>query len=195
MKNNLTTIQRIKQMLAIDKVEYTFVETVTSTGVKVRTEGDLEIGKEVFVVAEDGSETPAPDGQHILPEVGLVIETMDGKCTSIEPMEEEQSTEEEIKNEVTPEEQTAIISEVMLILDPRFEEMTLKMAELIKRIDELEASLMDGETKTEDLKTELSKFMKSAPTKSKTTVDDYNKAVKQTFTEKIEKFKRINKLR
>ncbi len=81
MEKNLTTIQRIKQMLELDKVKFSFAETTTSGGVVVRTEGDFEIGKEVFVVGEDGTETPAPDGQHILPELGIVIETEGGVCT------------------------------------------------------------------------------------------------------------------
>ena len=191
MEKNLTTIQRIKQMLEIDKVKYTLAQTTTSGGVVVETEGDFEIGKEVFVVGEDGSASPAPDGQHILPELGIVIETVDGKCTSIEDIVEEEQSE--VKAAITPEEQTAVISEVMQILEPRFEEMMRINAELLKRIDELEARMSEASSSTEEMSKKIETLSKAPGEKSKTTVSDYNKQVKETFNEKIEKLRKFKR--
>lgn len=193
MEKNLTTIQRIKQMLELDKVKFSFAETTTSGGVVVRTEGDFEIGKEVFVVGEDGTETPAPDGQHILPELGIVIETEGGVCTEISDMVEEEQSEVEVEASVSPEEQTAIITEVMNILEPRFEEMNRIHAEIMKRIDEMEAKMNDGQTASEEMKNQLEKLSKAPGDKSKTTIDEYKKQVKSTFEDKIQKLRSIKR--
>ena len=189
----MTTLQKIKAMLELEKVKNTFARTTTSSGVVVETEGDFEIGKEVFVVAEDGSASPAPDGQHTLPEFNIVIETMDGKCVSITPMSSDEEVPLENQEEelsVSPEEQTGIISEVMLILEPRFEEMMRMFAEMTKRFDEMESS-MNGEVN--DLSSKVEKLSKQPGEKSKTTIDEYNKIQKETFEDKIEKFRRIAK--
>jgi len=189
----MTTLQKIKKMLELEKVRYTLARTTTSSGVVVETEGDFEIGKEVFVVAEDGSVSPAPDGQHTLPEFNIVIETQGGVCTSITPMSinEEVPSENQIEQlTVSPEEQTAIISEVMQILEPRFEEIMRTYAELVKRMDEMQTS-MNGEV--EDLNSKVEKLSKAPGEKSKTTIDEYNKVQKETFASKIEKFRRIKR--
>lgn len=186
----MTTLQKIKEILELNKVSYSFVETKTDTGVTVKSEGDFEIGKEAFVVAEDGTETPAPDGQHTLPELNIVIETQGGVVTSITPLsaEEEVPMAEENKLAITPEEQTAIVSEVMQILEPRFEEITRLFSELVKKIDEIEAK-NNGEI--EDLSSKVEKLSKEPGTKSKTTISEYNQEQKQTMEDKVAKFRRI----
>ena len=190
---NMTTLQKIKAMLELEKVKYTLARTTTSSGVVVETEGDFEIGKEVYVVAEDGTTSPAPDGQHTLPEFNIVIETEGGVCSSITPMSSDEEVPLENQEEelsVSPEEQTAIISEVMQILEPRFEEMMRLFAEMTKRFDEMESS-MNGEV--EDLTSKVEKLSKQPGEKSKTTIDEYNKVQKESFDSKIEKFRRIKR--
>jgi hypothetical protein len=74
----------------------------------------LEDGTTIFVDAE-----------------GFINEVRSAETTAVAEGEEALA--------VTPEEVTAIITEVMNILDPRFEEMRMIMAELATRIESLES--------------------------------------------------------
>jgi len=196
MKKEMTTLQKIKEMLELSKVQYSLARTTTSSGVVVETEGDFEIGKEVFVVAEDGTTSPAPDGEHTLPELGIIIQTEGGVCIEIAEISSEQAEEivDEAELAVTPEEQTAIITEIMQILDPRFEQMNAIHAQLMLRIDELEAKMNEGMmSKVNELTSKVEQLSKQPGEKSKTTIDEYNKIKKQTFEDTINKFRSIKR--
>lgn len=187
----MTTIQRIKQLLELDKVSISFKEAVLDNGTRVITEGEFVIGAPVFVIGENEEQTPAPDGEHIVPELNVVITTENGIITEVSEItaqvEEEQSTDETLA--VTPEEQTAIISEVMLILDPRF-------AEIMLRLDEIEAR-MNGEVEmAKDIKTlkaQVEAFSKLPGGISKTVIDEPTKKNRESLENKLERFKRITK--
>lgn len=56
-------------------------EVTTTDGVKLTTSGDWAEGAEVMVVAEDGTTSAAPDGDHTL-EDGTIITIKDGKMTA-----------------------------------------------------------------------------------------------------------------
>jgi len=91
----------------------------TSDGVTlVNGAGDeiLNPGDEVFILEADGTTVPAPEGEHVL-EDGAILTIVNGRAESITAPA---NMAEETQLAVTPEEQTAIISEVMQILDPQF---------------------------------------------------------------------------
>jgi hypothetical protein len=186
----MTTIQRIKQLLELDKVSISFKEAVLDNGTRVITEGEFVIGAPVFVIGENEEQTPAPDGEHIVPELNVVITTENGIITEVSEItaqvEEEQSTDETLA--VTPEEQTAIISEVMLILDPRF-------AEIMLRLDEMEARMNEGKmlSDIESLKAQVEAFSKLPGGISKTVIDEPTKKNRESLENKLERFKRITK--
>lgn len=188
----MTTIQKIKQMLELDKVSISFKEAVLDNGTKVITEGEFVIGAPVFVIDDAGVQTPAPDGEHTVPELNVVITTENGIITEVseitsEVEEEVSSTDESLT--VSPEEQTAIISEVMLILDPRF-------AQILLRLDELEARINDGgnlSTDIQTLKTQVDAFSKLPGGVSKTVIDEPVKKNRESLENKLERFKRITK--
>jgi len=186
----MTTIQKIKQMLELDKVSISFKEAVLDNGTRVITEGEFVIGAPVFVIGENEEQTPAPNGEHTVPELNVIITTENGIITEVSEITaevEEESTDETLA--VTPEEQTAIISEVMLILDPRF-------AEILLRLDELEARINDGgnlSTDIETLKTQVQEFSKLPGGVSKTVIDEPTKKNRESLENKLERFKRITK--
>ena len=66
----------------------------------------------------------------------------------------------EVENEVTPEEQTAIVDEVMQILEPRIVALEEAMAELMPKEEEAEEEPM-GEEMVEDKKENLSEVIKN----------------------------------
>jgi len=193
----MTTIQRIKQMLELDKISISFKEAVLDNGTRVITEGEFVIGAPVFVIGENEEQTPAPNGEHTVPELNVVITTENGIITEVSEITaevEEESTDETLS--ITPEEQTAIISEVMLILDPRFAEMNSIHAQIMLRIDELEAK-MNGEVEmAKDIKTlkeQVEAFSKLPGGISKTVIDEPTKKNRESLENKLERFKRITK--
>lgn len=120
------------------------------------SEGELpEIGEEVFIVAEDGSEAPAEDGDYTT-EDGTVIVVAEGKVAEIrevekpadEPKAEEETPaepEEPKAEEEAEEEQPAEPAA------PAEDERDAKIAEYEARIAELEAENADLKAKIEEL--------------------------------------------
>jgi hypothetical protein len=213
MKNK-TKLELIKEKLKKTTVKVELMKAVTSEGVGIEIEGELVEGSLVYL-QDNNSETEegverefAPNGTHIIAELGKEIVVEDGVIMSIadvEITEEEQSTdteENETNLEITPEEQTAIITEIMQILDPRFEEINqlinARIAELGVRIDEIEANINGGESTVSEeefnkVKTELEKLKDEAGGKSKTNTDDTDnsKYKKLTVTEKLARLKSV----
>ena len=60
---------------------------------KIKYEGDLKVGTEVYVETAEGQKTNAPDGYHKLAD-GKVIKTEGGKVVEIESEEEDMKKEE-----------------------------------------------------------------------------------------------------
>ena len=100
-------LYKIRVMLGVeDTNEEVSLETETDTedvqlaeatlvdGTKVKTEGEFEVGKQLFVVTEEG-DIPAPEGLHETTEGIIVGVDAEGIIISIEePAEEEVVVEE-----------------------------------------------------------------------------------------------------
>jgi hypothetical protein len=196
-----TKLQIIKEKLQNKKVKIEFKTAVTAEGVSIETEGEFVEGAEVYVSAtEEGAEKVlAPDGLHLLESEGIQITTENGviiEIVMIEDLNKDEDKDEdkpsENKYQITPEEQTAIVAEVMQILDPRF-------AEIMNKIDNLEAMFNEGKTVSESefntLKTELSALKEIPGGKSKTEDEKETSKEKLSIKEKLERLQRINKLR
>jgi len=126
----LNNTNKNKQKMTKQKFERATLEDGTTIYVSA-----LEVGGEVMVIDENGDKVPVFDAEHILSD-GTTVVTVDGKITEIRPFEEmvkEEMVEVEnqkMEYQITDEERTAIISEVMQILDPKFEELYKVIAEL-----------------------------------------------------------------
>ena len=153
--NKLETIAKILGITlgSQDKTEDQTLsaEATLMDGTKVYTEAeDFVVGAILNVVAEDGSMSLAPEGEHTLESgmvlvvdaAGAIVEIKEAAAeeSEDEPAEEELSEdgaeEEEVKAEITPEQQTAIVAEVMQILEPRLaalEEALLKSVEALSK--------------------------------------------------------------
>ena len=137
MSENKTVISQIFEKLdglkaMFEKQKQKFETATLVDGTVVQWEGELAVGTALFVVGEDGEAIPAPDGQHNV-EGGLVVTTVDGLVTEVV-----EATIEDEEMEVTPEEQTAIVNEVMQILEPRIaalEEAIAALGEFAKHED------------------------------------------------------------
>lgn len=80
--------------------EKKFAEAKLADGTTVYTDGNFEVGSEVYTLDEQGNKAPVFDAEHKL-EDGSVVATVDGKITEIKPQEmaEEVKVEEEKMSE------------------------------------------------------------------------------------------------
>lgn len=94
--NSKKVLNKILQLLSIqEEVAFTDARTIDGTILQSPT---FDLGEDVEVIHEDGTKTPAPDGEHEIAlkdsegkEVIIRIETKDGKITQRENVEESDS--------------------------------------------------------------------------------------------------------
>lgn len=100
-----------------DSEEVTLAEATLVDGTKVKTEGEFEVGKQLFVVTEDG-DIPAPEGLHETSEGIIVGVDAEGIIVSIEePAEEEVVVEE--KEEFGED----LVNQIVGALSPKIEDL------------------------------------------------------------------------
>jgi len=154
-----TIIDKVKSLFSEieDKGEVKMIYYTTKEGVEVKIpEGaELVVGTPVSITSEDGSEVPAPAGDHIiedkiitLDENGVIVSIaeVEIEVEVIEPAEEEMAAEE-VK---TTEEETKQVETM--------EEV--KIEDLVKRIDELEMLMSEMKDKLTSVNTLEEKFSK-----------------------------------
>lgn len=119
-----------------------FMETTLKDGTKIKvSEAGPVVDSEVVIIAEDGTETPAPNGEHILAD-GTTIVVTDGKITEVK---EEMAADPAGAPPATVDFEAAIAS--------LREEFTTALTALTEKINELEAA----KTKVEEKNTEMAK--------------------------------------
>lgn len=89
--NAKNVLSKILTLLSKDEVELTYAKLKDGTIVESAT---FDVGEDLFVVSEDGTKTPAPDGEHELSlkdsegnEVLIKVITKDGKIAERENVE------------------------------------------------------------------------------------------------------------
>jgi acetylornithine deacetylase/succinyl-diaminopimelate desuccinylase-like protein len=118
-------------------------------------EGELATGTALFVVAEDGTQMPAPDAEHKL-EDGSIVSTVGGLVVTVTPAE----AEAEVEIEVEDKKKEEMASELEMLV----EKLAEKLAALEVKIEEMgkkpEAmSTEDVNAKVDAINTEIaSKF-------------------------------------
>ncbi len=133
-----------------DKNQIQLMEMKTKDGLTLSWDGDAQVGKDIFIIMEDGAKEPLADGEYEL-EDGSKIVAQGGKVAELiaaEPADGEDMAEE-------PASEEPAIEPVAWQLDPeqvmaKFEEMRALVAELATRLDKLE----NVETVAEEVDTE-----------------------------------------
>ena len=149
MNEKLQTIAKILGLtLSNSEVvdENLSVEAKLMDGTMIYTEADgFSVGATVMVVAEDGSKAPVFAGEHQLEDGSFIITDEAGVIIEVKPAAEDAAANDEelsddekvvVKAEMTPEEKTAIVNEVMQILEPRIaalEEVLLGAVEALSK--------------------------------------------------------------
>lgn len=128
----------------VDKNKIDLMDYKTKDGLTISWEGEAEVGKDIFIVLEDGSREPLNNGEYEL-EDGTKVVVADGKVAEIiaaeltDDKEEEEMAEPEAPA-AEPDDAAAnaarmvVGTEVMPIID----EFRALFAELSSRIDKLE---------------------------------------------------------
>jgi uncharacterized coiled-coil protein SlyX len=130
-----------KKLLKLAALVMKFAEIPTDKGPLV-IEGDIEVGVEVFVLAEDGEYIPAPDDIYAL-EDGRAILIQEGKVVEIQEAPKEEAPVEDVVEEVLEEE--------IPVEEPKDD----KVAELEAKIAELEALVAEKDEKIQALEGEI----------------------------------------
>ena len=143
------TLARLRELLEADKPKTTEEPTEIKCGSVTTDKGplswdgedDLEAGYNVYVIAEDGTRTPAPEGEYVTGDNKTIV-VVDGKVAEIRdpeaevaPQNEEEQTEE-VTEEVAAEEQ-APEAEAEPDYRALYEEAQARIAELEAQVAEL----------------------------------------------------------
>jgi hypothetical protein len=173
--NSKTVLSKILGLLSMDKeVELTYAKLKDGTIVESAT---FDVGEDLFVVSEDGTKTPAPDGTHELSlkdESGnenlIKVITKDGKIEERENVELEQVKVEAIPQasgdvldvNLVPDQTNQIKSGTLMAeeteeVEPISEDATeedeseveINLADMVKKIEEMTYRIQEMETKME----------------------------------------------
>jgi len=160
--NSKSVLKRIMTLLTSEEVELTYAKLADGTIVESAT---FDVGEDLFVVSEDGTKSPAPNGFHDLMlkdtegnETYLKVKSEDGKIVERENVEMAdvktepvpQGTGEELPENVRPEQPNSVKSG------------TLKMAEedeVAEPIPADEDKSMEEEGEEPEISIELGKKM------------------------------------
>jgi hypothetical protein len=169
--NAKQVLSKIINALSMEKeVAMTYAKLADGTILESPT---FDVGEEVSVVSEDGTKTPAPNGEHevILKDsegndVRIKVMTTDGKITERENVELAEGAKDE-KVEKLPEDMASIAGEdigggegsdeVDEEVEPITEDMAKKYEDMAYRISEMEKkmqSMEDAMKPAEDIKEE-----------------------------------------
>ena len=131
-------------------VEHNFAEYETASGVKVKIDGEIAVGVPVVAIAEDGTEAPAPDGEHEILGVAKIV-VKDGLIAEIMPLEEEPKIEVEVE-----------MADVMPVVDITAE-LQDRIVKLEGKLDEL-MKKFEGMTKATEAMTAVVEEISTLPT-------------------------------
>ena len=156
--NSKTVLNKIMQMLSLnEEVQLTYAKLADGTIVESAT---FDVGEDLFVVSEDGTKSPAPDGTHDLMlkdtegnETMLKVISKDGKIVERENVEMADVDAEMIKTEKLPSTGNEDPENVMADVPNSVTSGTQKMAEADVEVDpnmpETNGEPMDEESEVE----------------------------------------------
>ena len=151
--NAKKVLNKIVEFLSANEVELTYAKLADGTIVESAT---FDVGEDLFVVSEDGTKSPAPNGFHDLmlkdtegKENLIKVKTEDGKIVERENVE---LADEKVKD--IPQEGTYTEDDKVPDVPGQIEKGTLKAAEETEEVEKLPES-EDAELKPEDEKPEI----------------------------------------
>jgi len=151
--NAKKVLNKIVEFLSANEVELTYAKLADGTIVESKT---FDVGEDLFVVSEDGTKTPAPNGMHDLMlkdtegnETMFKVKTEEGKIVERENVE---MADEKVKD--IPQAGTYTEDDKMPEVAGQIEKGTLKAAEETDSVETLPEDA-EAELKPEDEKPEI----------------------------------------
>lgn len=167
--NSKTVLSKIAGLLNLEKEEVKFAYAKLADGTILES-STFDVGETVDVVSEDGTKSPAPDGEHELELTGAEGETVRFKIITkggvIEERENVELEEEVIETEPLPGDEPTEMAEEEVTEEELIEEeteteeeVTINLEEIVEklsyRIDELEKKLAMAEDIIEEEEEEM----------------------------------------
>ncbi len=175
--NSKSVLKRIMALLSSDEVSFTYAKLADGTIVESAT---FDVGEDLFVVSEDGTKSPAPNGTHDLmlkDESGdenlIKVKTEDGKIVERENVEMAdvktepipQGTGEELPENERPEQPNSVTSGTQKMAEqdeevepiPADEDESMEkdevteMGDMKKKIEEMTYRIEEMEKKMEEM--------------------------------------------
>ena len=150
-------IEKIRVLLGVENVEEVQVQMATATlvdGTVVEVEGELEVGKPLFVQTEEGP-IPAPAGKHQTTTDQLITVDEAGVITEIAEVEAEQTEEEEVEVEVEMEDEKVEVEMEEKEVKVEMAEKLIQLLEpYLKQIDEMKEKMEAQEVQLQKLSKE-----------------------------------------
>lgn len=156
----MSIVNKIKAIFSkdeIEKLKQDFNEAATepvtlnkatlADGTEISYSGEIAVGTPIMMVAQDGTESPAPDGEHTLSD-GRVIKVMGGAIAEVEaPQTEEVMTKEQVVAAI--QNATTEVENKFKALETKFGKQTEVLNTvigLISQLAELDESAPDPKT-------------------------------------------------
>ena len=156
--NAKNVLNRIATLLSLDAKEVNFTDAKTKDGTILQSP-TFDVGEDVEVVAEDGTKTKAPDGEHEISlrdsegnETLIKIMTMDGKIVereNVELMQPEMEMADATTEEAKGLPNTTDESDANTIATPDTENPIISLG---YRIDELEKAMTEMKSMFAEMK-------------------------------------------
>lgn len=184
----------IRNILKMAKSE-SFAMYTTTSGADVKIDGEIVVGSKVFVVDENGTESPAPSGEHELVGVAKIIVT-DGVISEIMPIEDEPSVEIEVEAEKT-EEMSDESTEEMAVEPPTGVDYKTEIESMAERITKLETMIADlmlqigGMSKINEKMSSMLEKISLVPTDNPTKPESFSNSKKDEKMARFEALKSV----
>jgi len=151
-------------------------------------------GAALVIVAEDGSKSPAPAGEHTLEDGSVVLVDDAGSIVSIEPKateEAEQVVEEAEKVKMAEEGPVDGSEPATPVADAVEEKIAEAMKKVMMAIEPLVTDMADMKSKMAKMEESYAKFAKAPAAGKITTMNDSKTDFNQS-TDIVERFKELN---
>lgn len=155
--NSKNVLNKIMAMLAMETKEEVSLAIARLGDGTVLESPSFDVGESVEVVAEDGSKSPAPDGEHELVlrdeegnETRFKIFVTDGVITERENVEELEDEAETVEVEKLPE----TMAEEVVEEEEKEEEVTINLEDLPKIVEEMSYRIEELEKKIAEMQEE-----------------------------------------
>ncbi len=187
--NSKDAIERIKKLLFGQE---SFGTHKTKEGVEMTVEGDVELGKEIYIITPDGN-IPAAEGDYEM-EDGMKVKVVEGLIDAIdyEAGYEDKEEEMETEIEVTEEEETTMVSAELIdgtLVETDTEE--LKVGDALFVVTEegrIEAPDGDHETTDSKIVTVVDGVVTAIEDKVEEVVEELTTEETESFDELLEVF-------